>query len=80
MSEDSDWFVPKRYGFGAMPVTWQGWALTIGFILILIGDRLLFGHKPIAFFAVLIPVMVTFIVITAHTTRGGLRWRWGEKD
>ena len=22
------WFRPKRYGYGATPVTWQGWALT----------------------------------------------------
>ena len=24
MSGDSYWFVPKRYGWGAVPVTWQG--------------------------------------------------------
>jgi hypothetical protein len=22
------WFKPKRYGYGATPVTWQGWAVT----------------------------------------------------
>ena len=21
------WFRPKRYGYGATPVTWQGWVL-----------------------------------------------------
>ena len=25
------WFAPKRYGYGAKPVTWQGWAVTLGF-------------------------------------------------
>ena len=24
------WFKPKRYGYGATPVTWQGWAVTLG--------------------------------------------------
>ena len=22
------WFKPKRYGYGATPVTWEGWAFT----------------------------------------------------
>jgi hypothetical protein len=22
------WFRPKRFGYGAVPVTWQGWLLT----------------------------------------------------
>ena len=24
------WFKPRRYGYGATPVTWEGWALTVG--------------------------------------------------
>jgi len=24
------WFRPRRYGYGATPVTWEGWALTVG--------------------------------------------------
>ena len=24
--------------------------------------------------------IVGFIIVTARTTRGGWRWRWGEKD
>ena len=24
------WFRPKRFGYGATPVTWEGWALTLG--------------------------------------------------
>jgi hypothetical protein len=31
MSE-GDWFAPKKLGVGAgLPITWQGWALTIGY-------------------------------------------------
>ena len=25
----SYWFRPKRYGYGATPITWQGWLLTV---------------------------------------------------
>ena len=80
MSDGPEWFVPKRYGFGAMPASWQGWALTIGFVLICIADVRLFRSKPAALIAVLIPFAVTFIIIAARTTRGGWRWRWGEED
>ena len=26
------WFKPKTYGYGATPVTWQGWAIVAGFV------------------------------------------------
>ena len=80
MSDGPEWFVPKRYGFGAVPVTWQGWALTLGFVLICMADVSLFRRKPIALVAVLIPFLVIFMVICARTTKGGWRWRWGEDD
>jgi hypothetical protein len=28
------WFRPKRYGYGATPVTWEGWALTVGIVAV----------------------------------------------
>ena len=80
MSDEPEWFVPKRYGWGATPVTWQGWALTIGFVLIGIADVRLFGRRPLVLVAVLIPFLVMFMVVTARTTKGGWRWRWGDDD
>jgi hypothetical protein len=32
------WFKPKRYGYGATPVTWQGWALTLAATLVVAGS------------------------------------------
>lgn len=23
------WFVPRKYGYGLTPVTWQGWVCTV---------------------------------------------------
>ena len=80
MSDGPEWFAPKRYGFGATPVTWQGWALTIGFALLAIGIVLSFRGDPIKVIAALTPPTVLFMVICARTTRGGWRWRWGEDD
>jgi hypothetical protein len=80
MTDGPEWFAPKRYGYGATPISWQGWALTIGFVLIALGLGLTLGRRPLQFFAILVPLMVVFTVITARTTRGGWRWRWGEDD
>ncbi|HEX6783830.1 MAG TPA: hypothetical protein VF098_04150 [Sphingomicrobium sp.] len=80
MSDGPEWFVPKRYGYGATPVTWQGWALTIGFALITTGIAVLFARQPLKLFATVVPLLVVFTVICARTTRGGWRWRWGDED
>jgi len=26
------WFEPKSYGYGAQPITWEGWAVVIAFV------------------------------------------------
>jgi len=81
MSDGPEWFAPKRYGYGAgLPISWQGWALTIGFVLLTILVALGFGNRPIQLVAAIIPLTVAFVVISARTTRGGWRWRWGEED
>jgi hypothetical protein len=80
MSDGPEWFAPKRYGYGATPVTWQGWALTLGFVLLMIALAVALSRHPIQLIAAVVPLMVAFTVICARTTRGGWRWRWGEKD
>jgi hypothetical protein len=80
MSDGPEWFVPKRYGYGATPITWQGWALTIGFVAIAILLSVKFARRPFELFAVLAPVLIVFTMICARTTRGGWRWRWGDED
>ena len=63
-----------------MPISWQGWALTIGFILCTLLLAKIVGRRPVQLIAALVPLIVVFVVITARTTRGGWRWRWGEED
>ena len=80
MSDGPEWFVPKRYGLGATPVTWQGWVLTIVFVAIMMAVAVGFRGKPLVIGAILVPVIATFIIIMAKTTRGEWRWRWGDKE
>ena len=50
MSDDGpEWFAPKRYGYGAgLPISWQGWAVTLGFMSRSSALRAHFSaHRPI---------------------------------
>ena len=81
MSDGPEWFAPKRYGFGAgLPISWQGWALTIAFIAIAWGSVFLLRDRPGVVVAVLAPLTIIFTIIAAKTTRGGWHWRWGKKE
>jgi hypothetical protein len=81
MSDDSPWFRPKRFGFGpGLPITWQGWALTISYLAIAIGLSLGFRHRPSQLIAALALPTIAFVVISCRTTRGGCRWRFGEEE
>jgi hypothetical protein len=77
----ADWFAPKRYGFGAgLPIAWQGWAVLGFYFAIVAAAGLLLEGKRLAQGSIIIPATAALIIIFAKTTRGGWRWRWGEKD
>ena len=76
-----EWFAQKRFGYGAgLPISWQGWALTAGFLAISWTVSVLFRDRVAITLAIMIPVVTAFLVIVAKTTRGGWRWRWGDED
>ena len=81
MDDRPEWLAPKRYGIGAgLPISWQGWAVTGAYIAIIGLAAWLLRPEPIAILSVVVPATALLIAITARTTRGGWRWRWGEKQ
>lgn len=72
------WFAPKAYGIGATPATWQGWALTAGFCVIIIALAALID-SPDVFIAISLVLALLFVAIAWAKTDGGWRWRWGGK-
>ena len=80
------WFKRRRYGWGWIPVTWQGWMVIATYILVVFSSAiLLLGDVPRNtyeaavgyFFAIFI---VTTIVLLAVTRLKGPKpkWRWGK--
>jgi hypothetical protein len=77
----ADWFAPKRYGYGAgLPIAWQGWVLTVGYLAVILLASLLAPHSLSLYLAFVFTLTGLFLLVASKTTRGGWRWRKGEKD
>lgn len=88
------WFRTKTYGWGWVPVTWQGWAITLAFSFVFVVSTVAFmGWLEAAqdtkvdawtlifgIFQFLAVVTVLIFSLHAICIRYGEkpRWRWGE--
>ena len=76
----ADWFAAKRYGIGSgMPIAWQGWALLAGYIVLIGLAAFLVQFSWLAYFSLVGFLTGLFALISARTTQGGWRWRWGDR-
>lgn len=82
MSDDGNWFAPKRLGYGAgLPIAWQGWALITGFIAVTAVAAVMLVPKHTGLFvAVAVIGAVALNIVAAQHTRGGWKWRWNDED
>lgn len=81
------WFKPKRYGLGAAPSSWQGWALTLVYVAAVTALGIWFSAeegqvaaRATPFIFITLTLTIIFVGIAWRTTEGGWRWRWGDKD
>ena len=81
-SEEDYWWAPKRYGIGTgLPIAWQAWAVAAAYSLVVVGGAyFLLPLSPVAFAAIVPIATVALLIVCARKTRGGWRWRWGERD
>jgi hypothetical protein len=76
------WFRPKTYGFGATPVTWEGWAVIAVYVAVVCAVVLLRRKRSLrswwqAVIAILIATGAMAWVAEAKTD-GAWEWRWGH--
>ncbi len=77
----ADWFEPKKYGYGAgLPIARQGWVLTIGYVAVILLTSFLIPLSLSLYLALVFTLTGLYLLIVSKTTRGGWRWRKGEKD
>jgi len=76
------WFKRKLFGWGWTPVTWQGWAITLGYVLLLILFSLTIDDdsppREIAFTFLLPLSFLTILFIRIAYLKGEKpKWMWG---
>lgn len=77
------WFKRKLFGWGWTPVTWQGWLITAGYVVLLVAFAFTIdGNSPSSevAFTFLIPAVLLTVAFLRIAYRKGEspRWQWGE--
>ena len=82
------WFRPKRYGYGATPITWEGWVLVLGFAALMAASVVVMNRfagvaNPVGWLiwaAVVAAGVLWLVQFSRRRTDGEWRWRWGRED
>lgn len=81
------WFLPKCYGYGFFPISWQGWLSTLillGLILLSAYVNNFFNYQVntqdgFRYFLDVVILCLLFTLLFKDKVKGGLRWQWGRK-
>jgi len=87
------WFKPKTFGYGASPTTWEGWALVVGYCVVVTIATLgvLILAEPgkatavvqwtlwLVWLVVIGVATAALTVVSKRRTDGEWRWRWGRR-
>ena len=81
------WFKAKLYGWGWMPVKWQGWGVVFLYValvlmLVLAREKDIPGvsdsGSDVLTFALPIIILTVLLIIIAYKKGEKPRWRWGK--
>ena len=80
------WFKAKKYGWGWYPATWQGWLVTLLYVVyvayrantltVMFDTSTSFAFRYI--FELILPTIILLVVCLLTGEKP--KWRWGDKD
>lgn len=78
------WFKRRLYGWGWTPVTWQGWAVTLIYLVLVVAlshgiDDHSSGVDMALRFAVPFAVLTAGFILIAYKKGEKPMWQWGER-
>ena len=77
-TEKEIWFKRKTYGWGWTPATWQGWVVTLVYVVLIASAVVDLDHE--SFKNILLIVLATIVLIRICYKKGQKpRWQWGER-
>ena len=76
------WFPAKRYGWGwGLPITWQGWAVLAGYVVLIgVGGLLFPPHDRSFSFIGCVFTLTAVLVFICYAKGEPPSWRWGDKQ
>ena len=81
------WFKAKTYGYGWYPVTWQGWLIIVGYIVVVVLAAIFTidtkspdAAHGIGLFLIIETIAVITLILLARKYGEKARWRWGKKE
>jgi len=78
------WFKPRDKGYGATPVTWEGWVVTVAAMVVVVMSSLLVPlladgtYWGLAALVIDVLVIVALLIVGKRKTDGEWRWRWNK--
>jgi hypothetical protein len=76
------WFPVKKYGYGwGFPITWQGWAVLLSYLLfVTVGSFVLTDSpKNIIYFIAYVTFLTAILLYVCWKKGEKPEWRWGDK-
>ena len=76
------WFPAMRYGIGwGLPVTWQGWAVLLTYMVLMIVGSAFLTSSPgrFAIFPVYVTCLTALLIFICWKKGERPEWRWGNK-
>lgn len=86
MTEKKIWFKRKRYGWGWYPVTWQGWAVLLVYLGVIVPVAVSVDSNAHSLSDSIIGFAIPWIALTSvligicYKKGETPRWQWGQKD
>jgi MFS family permease len=77
------WFKRRRYGYGWIPVTWQGWTVLVAFLIVVVGGASVLTLIPqpdgwIWVYTLLSILSLAWLLVIAYKKGPAPKWRWGK--
>jgi hypothetical protein len=80
------WFKRRRYGYGWIPVSWQGWSVVGIYLIVLIGGSMTLvnedtsgGDPEFGVFFIYLLVATGALMLICIRKGPKPKWRWGKK-
>lgn len=76
------WFKNKIYGWGWTPVTWQGWAVTLGYVVLITAlaftiDTDSPSRETAFMFLIPVAILTSALIRICYAKGEKPEWRWG---